>query len=114
MFAMHGFSLITFLALVGGMIVHSLKHFRQAKVAGVSLTFKAYWIDNWDTSATSFISAAVLWAGIPEIAQMFPDAAASVGVDGKVGIIGSFACGIIGNSLADLLGKRAKAISEKS
>ncbi len=113
MFSPHGFSILTFLALLGGMIVHSLKHFRQAKAAGVSMTFRCYWFDNWDTSAVSLISSAVLWGGLPEVAQIFPDTAAAIGFDGMVGIIGSFACGIIGNSLSDFIGKRAATVAGK-
>lgn len=113
MFAMHGFSILTALALIGGIVVHALKHFRQAKASGVALTIRAYVLDNWDTSAIAVISSLILWAGIPEIAQKFPEVASAVGVDMGVGIVSSFACGFIGNSLADYFGKRAAAVSGK-
>jgi hypothetical protein len=107
---MEGFSLLTFAAVLAGLIAHAMKHYVSAKRSQAELTLKAYYIDRWPESVISVVSAFVLWAGLPELATLFPDFSKQVGLSENPGVIASFVCGFIGNSLADFVGGRAKLI----
>lgn len=110
MFSTTGFSLLTFLILISGVIVHALKQFQTARTNQADITIKSYFVEHWPESVTATLGSLVLWIGLPEIASMFPEFAESVGLGSSVGIVSSFACGFIGNSVADLIGGRAKVI----
>lgn len=111
MLATEGPSLLTALALVAGLVCHGLKQFRTARAAGSGITVADYVTAHWPETSTAIIAATVLWAGLPELAGVMPDAARSLGVGDHVGILSSFACGFVGNSLADFIGGRAKALT---
>lgn len=110
MFATTGFTFLTFAILLAGIAVHSLKQFRTAKANQADITFNSYFLEHWPETVTAAIGSIVLWAGLPEIAQLMPDFASSIGLSGDVGIVSSFVCGFVGNSLADLIGGRAKSL----
>lgn len=110
MFATTGFSLVTFAVLLGGIIVHALKQFRTAKTNRAEITVRSYFVNHWAETAIAAIGSMVLWIGLPELADIAPDLAANIGLDGDVGILSSFVCGFVGNSIADLVGGRARTI----
>lgn len=106
-----GFSLLTFIVLFGGMVVHIAKQFRTARVNQADITIRAYFVEHWPETATGIIGSLVLWMGLPELAEAFPEVAAAIKLGDEVGIFSSFVCGFVGNSLADLVGNRAAAIA---
>jgi len=110
MFATSGFSLVTFGALLAGIAMHVAKQFRAAKKNGASITAVSYFTENAPETITAACGSLVLWAGLPEIADLMPQLAETLGFGGSVGIVSSCACGIVGNSMADWLGDRARVI----
>lgn len=106
-----GITFITLLAMLCGVLVHVLKQLIAARRAQTGLTLRAYVFDHWPETLLSLLCSFVLYLAIPEIAALFPDFAKSIGIADKQSIISSFAAGFIGNSLADFLGNRVKAIA---
>lgn len=111
MLELTGFSLATFGALLAGIIVHALKQFRTARANKADLTAGGYFGKNWPETVIAGLSAIVLWVGLPEIAATFPELAEQIGLGGDVGVVSSFACGFVANSLADLVGGRARSVT---
>lgn len=111
MFATTGVTVVTVFALVCGLLVHGLKQYVQAKRNKAGITFRSYIMENGAETAIAVICSVVLYLGLPELAELMPDIAKYIGVGPKQRIFDSFVCGFIGNSLADLLGKRAQKIA---
>lgn len=111
MFQSTGFSLLTFLVLLGGIIAHAAKQFQTARSNKATLTIKGYAVDNLPETVIAVIGSLVLWAGLPELATMFPSLAEKLGIGAQVGILSSFGCGFVGNSIADLWGGRVNAVA---
>ena len=110
MFEAQGFTLLTFVVMLGGIVAHSLKQFITARNNEQNVTFKTYYLVHWPETVVALIGSFVLWVGIPEVAQFFPAFANSIGITGGVGILSSFLCGFVGNSLADFMGGRVATV----
>lgn len=111
MYAATGISLLTVLALLAGLFAHSLKQLIAARRNQVQLTPRQYVLGCWPETMLGTMTAIVFWLGQPEIVSMFPDVARQIGFGSSQSILSSFAVGFIGNSLADFLGGRARAIA---
>lgn len=108
---MTGITLWTAAALLLGLCVHGLKQYGTARRLGVDLTTRVYWLEHWHETAASVACAVVLYLALPEVATLFPDVARMVGLAGTQTVLSSFCAGFFGNSLADLLGARAKMLT---
>lgn len=97
---------VTFLMLILGILAHALKQLIGAKRAGAGMTYRAYFIDCWPESLLAVVCSLGMYFGLPELAQLFPDLAGTIGLPDYPTMIGSFFAGFMGNSLADLLGGR--------
>lgn len=106
-----GITLTTVLAVVCGLLVHILKQLITARRAQASLSLRGYILNHWPESLLSLLCALVLFLAIPELAALFPDFAKPLGLEQRQTIISSFVAGFMGNSIADFIGGRAKAIA---
>lgn len=107
---MTGVTAFTFLAMILGLLAHSLKQLIAARRNTAGLNLNAYVLEHWPETLLASISAVVMWLGLPEIASLFPDLARALGVSDSQTILSSFVVGFMSNSLADFLGGRARAI----
>lgn len=101
---MIGYTWMTALALVAGLVVHALKAVAAHRGR---VTLRSYWRLGWQDCTVGVICAVVMWVSIPEFAQLFP----SLGVAPQPTIMSSFFIGYVGDSLADLLGTRVKRLT---
>lgn len=111
MFSTTGFTLLTFIVLLGGIATHSLKQFVTARVNKAEVTAGSYYGKHWPETAIAVIGSLVLWGGLPELVVVMPEFSATIGLGSTVGIFSSFLCGFVGNSLADLFGSRARSVA---
>lgn len=108
---MTGITIGTLLALAGGFLVHSLTQLLNARRAQVDITVQQYFLGHWPETIIAAICSLVLYLCMPELKTIFPDFAATIGVDGNRTVLSSFAAGFFGNWLANFLGARAKSIA---
>jgi hypothetical protein len=108
---MNGVTWITFLALIGGLLVHTLKDYGAARQNGVQLRPADYFAGAWFETVSATVCAIVLWVGLPEIAATFPDIAKTAGIGEKQSVLASFIVGYMSNSLVGVLGNRAKLVT---
>jgi preprotein translocase subunit SecY len=106
-----GLSLLTFASMVMGLLAHSMKQLIASKRNQAGVSIVQYYTDNLPETILATISAVVLWLGLPELAQLFPDLAKVLGVTDRQTVLSSFVVGFMANSLADFLGGRARAIA---
>jgi hypothetical protein len=97
-----GFNWWTGLALLAGLIVHTLKAAAQLQ----PLTWRRYWKTDWLDWTAGPLCALALWFSHKELSDAMPDLAKAVGVIAKPTLLSSFVCGYLGDSLADLLSLR--------
>ena len=97
---------MTLLMLLLGVLAHSLKQLIAAKRAGAGMPALDYFLTYWPETLLATVCSVGMYFGLPELAQMFPDLAATIGLPPHPTLIGSFFAGFMGNSLADLLGGR--------
>jgi hypothetical protein len=97
---------MTLIALILGVLAHALKQVVSARRLGAYRGLYAYVVDSWPESLLAAVCSVGLYLGLPELALLFPDLAATVGLPDHPTIIGSFFAGFVGNSLADVLGGR--------
>lgn len=114
MFDTTGVSLLTFAVMVLGVLTHVLKQFIGASRIQSTITLQQYVLAHGAESIVSAACALVLWLGLPELTLLAPDLATSIGLSGKQGVLSSFACGFVANSLADVLGGRVAAVTGKN
>lgn len=108
---MNGITWLTAFALVCGLVAHALKQLIVARRNTADLSVSNYALTHWPETMLAVVSAIVLYLGLPEIAAMFPDLAAALGIGGSQSVLSSFVVGYMANSLADFLGGRARSIS---
>jgi hypothetical protein len=108
--AIEGVTYITFASMLCGLLAHSLKQLIAAKRNKAGLKIIDYYVENLPETLLATVSALVLWFGLPEIAELFPDLARVLGVTDRQTVLSSFVVGFMANSLADFLGGRARSI----
>jgi hypothetical protein len=108
---MNGINLLTILALLCGLYVHTAKQIRNAKKLDVKVTYKSYFADNLGETITSFVCSLVGYLALPELAAHFPEMAKMAGLSADHTVLSSFIVGYMGNSLADFLGGRVEKLS---
>lgn len=96
----------TFTMLILGILAHALKQLAGAKRAGAGMKPRAYFIEYWPETLLAVVCSVSMYFVLPELAQLFPDLAATIGLPPRPTMILSFFAGFLGNSLADLLGGR--------
>lgn len=99
-------TIATFTMLVLGVLAHALKQLVSAKRAGAGVTAGEYFLSYWPETLLAAVCSMGMYFGLPELAQLFPDLATTIGLPSKPTMIGSFFAGFMGNSLADILGGR--------
>jgi hypothetical protein len=108
---MNGLTLLTFIALLCGLYVHTAKQIRNAKKIDVKVTYKSYFADNLGETITSAVCSLVGYLALPELAHQFPEMAKTAGLSEQQSVLSSFIVGYMGNSLADFLGGRAEKLA---
>jgi hypothetical protein len=100
------FTVSTFAMLILGILAHALKQLVGAKRVGSGLAARQYFLEYWPETLLAVVCSLAMYFGLPEMAQIFPDLAAQIGLPPRPVMILSFFAGFLGNSLADLLGGR--------
>jgi hypothetical protein len=97
---------VTLIALALGVLAHALKQLVAARRLGTYRGLRSYFVDGWPESLLAVVCSVGLYLVLPELAVLFPDLAATIGLPPHPTIIGAFFAGFMGNSLADVLGGR--------
>lgn len=97
---------MTVIALLLGILAHALKQIVTARRMGTYRGLYCYVVDSWPETLLAVVCSLGLYLALPEIAVLFPDLAATLGIPPVPTLIGSFFAGFVGNSLADVLGGR--------
>lgn len=93
-------------ALLLGILAHVLKQLVGARRAGGYVSLQCYFLSSWPETLLAVCCSLGLWLALPELPHFFPDLAPKLGFSGQQTALGSFLCGFVGNSLADILGGR--------
>jgi hypothetical protein len=101
---------MTIFGFILGLLIHSLKQLETAKRVGNPTSIKSYFFDNWPESAMSVITGVCFLFGVPELCILFPDATKVIEPLSRAEFFWGVICGGLGNSLADLIGKRVEKL----
>lgn len=91
-------TLLYVMCAICGVIIHACKHLVEARKTDKALTFKDYFAKNIPQSITSIVGTIVLFMIALEAEQL--------------NVMMAFSCGVMGNSVADIIGKRASKLGQ--
>ena len=109
-----GITAVTVLCLLLGMAAHGLKQLIAARRVKADITVREYVFAHWPETALSCVLSIGFYLALPEGAAVFPDIASMVGLGPKQTPLSSLVVGFVANSLADLIGGRASALTSKA
>lgn len=90
--------LVWALMAICGVLTHFCKHLLQARQSDPNLTWLNYWTDHIPQSVLSIVGTIVLFVVAIET--------------GNMNSLMAFACGVMGNSASDIIGKRVSKLGE--
>lgn len=106
------FPLISIVGVLLGWLIHAGKQLITARrTPGPPIDAYEYIVGHWPEAMFAALCSTALYLAVPEFASYFPDFARILGFGIERTFLSGLVCGFVGNSFADFLGGRAKAIA---